>query len=207
MTTNRIGAAMTSRFITRTLTIAAAAVMLCTVSTTPALAHSGLESSNPADGVVISEAPAAISLTFDEDLLPDADSISLNAADGTNITSAKVEPAGNTVELPWPADLPSGEYQVAYRVVSADGHPVTGAISFTFAPASASAPVSASAEPSVSMPAAESPVAESSPTAMPISENAEPESTGGNPWLGLGIGVVIGLVLVVLFAAMRRRRG
>jgi ElaB/YqjD/DUF883 family membrane-anchored ribosome-binding protein len=39
-----------------------------------------------------------------------------------------------------------------------------------------------------------------------ISETTEPESTGGNPWLGLGIGVLIGLVLVVLFAAMRRKR-
>jgi ElaB/YqjD/DUF883 family membrane-anchored ribosome-binding protein len=40
----------------------------------------------------------------------------------------------------------------------------------------------------------------------PITDTTEPETTGGNPWLGLGIGVAIGLVLVGLFAAMRRKR-
>jgi len=167
----------------------------------PAFAHSGLETSNPADGAVISEAPASISLTFDEELLADADSISLNRADGTNVTSANVQPIGKTVELPWPADLPAGDYQAAYRVVSADGHPVTGAITFIFAPATAvasSSPASAGASAS--------PAAQPGGSAVAIAENAEPESTGGAPWLGLGIAVVIGLVLVVLFAAMRRRR-
>jgi methionine-rich copper-binding protein CopC len=192
---------MTSRFTRRALAIAAASVALWAAGTSAALAHSGLESSNPADGSVISEAPASISLTFNEELLPDADSISLNAADGTNIVSAKVQPTGSTVEIPWPVDLAPGAYQVAFRVVSADGHPVTGAIGFTFAPADVPA------EASSSTPApGSSEASEASPTAMPISDNAEPEPTGGNPWLGLGIGVVIGLVLVVLFAAMRRRR-
>lgn len=193
---------MRSGTTTRALAAAAIGILLCGIGSTPAWAHSGLASSNPADGAVISEAPASITLTFDEELLPDADSISLNAADGTNITSAKVEPTGNTVELPWPADLPAGEYQAAFRVVSADGHPVTGAISFTYAPSEAAAPAASAAASSGGTP---TPIAISE-TAAAAPSTAEPESTGGNPWLGLGIGVVIGLVLVVLFAAMRRRR-
>ena len=39
---------------------------------------------------------------------------------------------------PWPAGLPDGVYQVAYRVVSRDGHPVIGANSFTVGMAAAS---------------------------------------------------------------------
>ncbi len=187
---------MSSRTTRRILAILAISTVVWAAGATSASAHSGLTSSTPADGSVISEAPASISFTFDEELLPDADSISLNAADGTNVISAKVQPTGNTVELPLPADLQAGEYQAAYRVVSADGHPVTGAIGFTYAPADAGA--SAVASPAAT--------AEPSGSAVPISETTEPESTGGNPWLGLGIGVLIGLVLVVLFAAMRRRR-
>ena len=181
---------MSSTAVRRTLAILAVATVLWTGSATSALAHSGLVSSNPADGSVVTQAPASISLTFNEPLLPDANSISLNSADGTNVVSAQVEPSGDTVEIAWPADLAAGEYQAAFRVVSADGHPVTGAVSFTYAPGDAVAPGSA----------------ESNGSAVAISETAEPESRGGTPWLGLGIAVVIGLVLVVLFAAMRRRR-
>jgi methionine-rich copper-binding protein CopC len=193
-----------SRFTGRLRLVVLACAALATLSigiAGTAQAHSGLDSSSPVDGSIVTEAPASIVLIFAEALLPGADSVSLNAADGTNIASAKVEPSGNSVELPWPAELAAGDYQVAYRVVSADGHPVTGAITFTFAP------VDAPAAPASSSPAvAESAPAEPSASALAISENAEPESTGGTPWLGLGIAVAIGLALVVLFAAIRRRR-
>lgn len=196
---------MSSRIMKRTVAILAVSTAMWAFGATSASAHSGLESSNPADGSVITEAPAAITLTFNEGLLADANSMSINAADGTNVVSANVQPNGSSVELPWPADLPAGEYQAAFRVVSADGHPVTGAISFTYAPAETAA------EPSSSSPAvSEAATAESSASPAVVEEQVtdttEPESTGGTPWLGLGIGVAIGLVLVGLFAAMRRRR-
>lgn len=196
---------MTSRTLTRTVAILAVSTAMWAFGATTATAHSGLESSNPADGSVVTEAPAAITLTFNEPLLDDADSISLNAADGTNITSAKVQPNGSSIELPWPAELSAGAYQAAFRVVSADGHPVTGAISFTYAPAESAASPSASDSAASEVATAES---SATPVAVdePISGTTEPESTGGSPWLGLGIGVAIGLVLVVLFAALRRRR-
>ena len=196
---------MTSRILKRTVAILAVSTAMWAFGATTASAHSGLESSNPADGSVVTEAPAAITLTFNEPLLDDADSISLNAADGTNITSAKVQPNGSSIELPWPADLPAGEYQAAFRVVSADGHPVTGAISFTYAPADSAASPSASSPTSSE---AVTPESSATPVAInePITDTTEPEPTGSTPWLGLGIGVVIGLVLVGLFAAMRRRR-
>lgn len=196
---------MNSRILKRTVAILAVSTAMWAFGATSASAHSGLESSNPTDGSVVTEAPASISLTFNEELLADANSVSINAADGTNVVSANVMPTGSSVELPWPADLPAGEYQAAFRVVSADGHPVTGAISFTYAPAEPAA------SPSASSPAA-SDAASTESSASPavaeesVADTTEPESTGGNPWLGLGIGVVIGLVLVVLFAAMRRRR-
>lgn len=190
--------------------LATAALLVGALLAFPAVAsaHTGLESSTPADGAVLEAAPTEIVLEFAEELLDDAETISINTAEGTNVSSVKVQPEGNQVSAPWPADLPAGEYQVAYRVVSADGHPVSGAINFTItaaASSSAAASAVASAAPAVS--AAPAASAEPSGSAVPISETAEPESTSGSPWLGLGIGVVIGLVLVVLFAAMRRKRG
>ena len=96
----------------------------------PAWAHSGLESSSPADGAVLDAAPTKVVLGFNEELLPDAETISINTAAGENVTSVKVQPEGSSVSIPWPADLPSGDYQVAYRVVSADGHVGTGVFTF-----------------------------------------------------------------------------
>lgn len=177
----------------------------------PAWAHSGLVSSTPMDGSVVTEAPSAIVLTFNEELLDDADAISLNTADGEPVVSARVQPTGDTVELPWPADLAAGEYEAAFRVVSADGHPINGSIRFTYAPAETlasdqpDAVTTAEAAPSMAPTPAES-TDETTAESGAVSGTTEPESTGGTPWLGLGIGVVIGLVLVVLFAAMRRKR-
>jgi methionine-rich copper-binding protein CopC len=197
-----------SRFTGRLPLVVLACAALTTLSigfAGSAQAHSGLDSSSPADGSIITEAPASIVLTFSEELLPGADSVSLNAADGTNVVSANVQPDGSSVELPWPADLPAGDYQAAFRVVSADGHPVTGAISFTYAPSeTASAP--AASGPAVSEAATAESSASPAVVEEQVTDTTEPESTGGTPWLGLGIAVAIGLALVVLFAAIRRRR-
>ena len=48
------------------------------------------------------------------------------------------------------ADLPAGEHIVTYRVVSTDGHPVSGTVTFT----STAAPASASPSPTTTTPAA-----------------------------------------------------
>ena len=50
------------------------------------------------------------------------------------------------------ADLPAGEHTVTYRVVSTDGHPVSGTVTFTTtaAPASASPSATATATPTPS---------------------------------------------------------
>jgi len=95
---------------------------------TPVDAHTSLVTSDPPDGAVLVTAPDAVTFTFDEPLLQGTNVVAINREDGTVVVSAPVAPDGTQVRLPWPADLGPGRYQVAYRVVSADGHPVTGAI-------------------------------------------------------------------------------
>ena len=114
----------------------------------PSQAHSQLVSSSPANGAALTDAPSEIVFTFDENLLPDLDTISINNDQGVNVTSQQVEPVGNTLSMPWPVSIEAGTYQVAYRIVSGDGHPVTGAISFSFgSPSKSSATPAATIAP------------------------------------------------------------
>ncbi len=106
------------------------------MSATAGNAHSQLVTSTPVNGSVLTETPSEVVFRFDENLLPDLDTISINNDQGVNVISSQVEPIANTISMPWPTGTPAGTYQVAYRIVSGDGHPVTGAITFTIGSAS-----------------------------------------------------------------------
>jgi methionine-rich copper-binding protein CopC len=122
----------------------------------PAMAHSDLASSDPADGAVLATAPEVVRFTFNERLLPQGNAITLtDVAADARIEVAKASVDGDTVSVPFPAGAPAGQYRAAYRVVSADGHPIAGSITFT---------VGAGASPTPAGPADPSPVA-SSPAA------------------------------------------
>ncbi len=126
---------------------AAAAVGLLVILGAPAAsAHTQLASSDPADGATLTTPPSSVTFTFDEDLLPGTDTVSINDAAGNVLVSTDVDASGPTISAPWPAAASSGTFQVADRVVSDDGHPVTGAITITIAADGSSAPT-ASSEP------------------------------------------------------------
>ena len=148
----------------------------------PASAHSQLLSTSPADGAVLPEAPASVVLTFNEALIPDVDSISINDARGNVVASRSVEPVGATLSVPWPDGLPAGAYQVAYRVVSGDGHPVTGAIMFTIT--GAGGPASGVASPPES---SAGPVA----TAEPVVASDASEGSAVMPVVVTALGVIL----------------
>lgn len=180
----------------------------------PASAHTTLTSSNPADGATLSAPPASVVLTFDEPLLADTETISINDMDGNVVASQQVIPDGSSVSVPWPDALTSGTFQVAYRVVSADGHPVTGAITFTITGAPASGSGTSSAGPPSSPPAPSSSPASARPTpsapAMATaSASAVADDTGSNGVPGLAIAaaaaaLVVAAVAVVLVVVRRR---
>ena len=113
-----------------------AGFLLVLIPATGAHGHAGLLSSNPEDGASLDLAPEEVVLTFSEELLSDLVEISVLDADDMPVVVTEVPqtpPPGTDVTLPWPTDLPPGEYSVAFRVVSADGHPVTGRITFSYA--------------------------------------------------------------------------
>lgn len=96
----------------------------------PALAHAQLESSSPDDGTVVEHAPGTATLTFDEHVRPIEGETHLTRPDGTS-TTLEAHSRDDDVLAALPSDLPDGSYVLTYRVVSADGHPVSGTLDFS----------------------------------------------------------------------------
>jgi methionine-rich copper-binding protein CopC len=123
--------------LTRVIATASAILALGVLGAGPASAHSQLTSTSPVDGAVLDAPPTEIRLTFDSTLLDDTDTISINDENGNVVSSIHPKPEGDSVAIPWPAGTPAGTYQVAYRVVCGDGHPVVGAMNVTLTAAAA----------------------------------------------------------------------
>ena len=95
----------------------------------PAEGHASLVSSSPADGAQIATAPVTVELTFSEDV--DSGFVGVTAPDGSTVKTSEPSIDGATLSADLAASEQHGRYTVAYRIVSADGHPVSGEITFT----------------------------------------------------------------------------
>ncbi len=96
---------------------------------TGALAHASLVAAEPADGSVLAAAPKTIQLRFNESIAPAV--VSLIDADGKARDDATVRAVDQTIYITIPAKLPRGTQIVSYRVISQDGHPVSGSLVFS----------------------------------------------------------------------------
>ena len=120
----------------RVLLLVALSIPLIVTSALPANAHTSLELSNPSDGQSIEFMPAEFSASFDEDLIEIegevVNTLELESADGAKYVLSSATIAGSTVSASaGDGEYPAGDYLLKYRVVSADGHPVTGEIKFS----------------------------------------------------------------------------
>jgi methionine-rich copper-binding protein CopC len=101
----------------------------------PVSAHTSLVSANPGDASIVAEAPLAISLMFDEELLilGDKNPNQIEVIDEAgNKVSGVATVNGPIISAPLTIENP-GRYNVTYRVASGDGHVVTGKYHFTVA--------------------------------------------------------------------------
>ena len=165
-----------------------------------AAAHTELVSTMPADGAVLDTAPTEIVFTFSEDLLPGATSLSVFDDAGVVLARATVDPQGASVRMALPSDLPSGVLHAAYRVVSGDGHPVTGEISFTVR---GGTPVSTAETGAPRHTTTSSP-----PTGAPESATTDPQQSREERQASANFSIVLGVILVALAVALyvKRRR-
>lgn len=124
----RVGASAPVQDVLQTL-----AVLLCVLTivvwTPTAFAHASLVSSMPVAGAVLPDAPRHVKLIFNEPVSPLV--LKIIQPDGavTDLTQAHVEPDGIALSLP--ALGQRGTYALSWRVVSSDGHPVGGTLTFS----------------------------------------------------------------------------
>lgn len=163
----------------------------------PASAHDVLISSNPPDGASLTKVPASVTFTFDQPVQNFDSVLSLIGPDGKQYSAGKPSVSGNTVTGTVTAG-PAGAYTAAYRVVSSDGHPVTGEVHFTLAGDNGpSSVVSSGGSPAASEAASAS---AGGPAAQPPNSSAvRSDSSGLSAWLWIGL---IAAAVVIAFAAV-----
>jgi copper transport protein len=107
--------------------------LLCVLAgpAAPAIAHAALTGSDPAAETVVPEAPNRITLTFSESVQLVPGKIQVLDPNNERADQNQPEVAGNTVTVPLRADAAKGTYLISYRVISADSHPVAGAIVYS----------------------------------------------------------------------------
>lgn len=120
-----------ARVLAAALVLLAAAVLL---SGAAAYAHSKAPKVTPADGSELAEAPRELTLTFEEAVRLTSLRLYDAEDDEVALPSKRSLEAVRERRVPLPP-LGAGRYRVEWRVLSADGHPVSGAFHFTIAPA------------------------------------------------------------------------
>jgi methionine-rich copper-binding protein CopC len=209
----------------RSLQIAAVIALACGLIVAPgtaASAHEALASANPADGETVSQL-AAVELVF---------SAEITAEPVTSRTTQVIGPDGRHYEtdcsavagafMTTPVALgAAGDYRVLWRAVSADGHPISGEYTFSYAPTA-----DASVSPGMDQPACDEngqrviqetpkPVATIEASELPQAEptgsaSPTPVSVGAErgadvwPWVAATAGGIA--VIAVIAWVLRARR-
>jgi copper resistance protein C len=132
----------------RAAAVVAVACLTMVGLATPAFAHNQLIASNPTNETTVPESPAAVELTFDQPVQKGEglNDIAVTGPEGTNWAVGPPEVASNVVTATIDGLGPAGQYRIGYRILSADGHPVSGEVTFTLANAGDGTPAPSSTE-------------------------------------------------------------
>jgi copper transport protein len=99
---------------------------------TAAFAHAALASTQPADGSVVSRAPAQVTASFDQTVGISADSLVVYSPGGQRVDNGQAfHVSAYEIGISLLPGLGDGTYTAVWHVVSADTHPVEGAFTFS----------------------------------------------------------------------------
>jgi methionine-rich copper-binding protein CopC len=178
---------------------AVAALLAALLLAPSAHAHDYLVSSSPEQGATLAEPPTEVMLEFNTSIGQQFAQVAVVGTDGAGYAQGEPTVDGAVVTQAV-ADLPAGAaVTISYRVVSSDGHPIGGTVTFSIA---AEGDEAAPAEST-----SESPGAAGTDSADTTATTGASQSTsdgGVSPLVWLGLAAVA--VLASLGLAVVRRR-
>ncbi|RMI04883.1 copper resistance CopC family protein [Cellulomonas triticagri] len=183
----------------------ALAGLLLLSTATAAAAHDELIGSAPAADAALDVAPDHVRLDYNADVLTFGAAVVVADRSGGTWQTGEPVMDGPSVTVPLDPAMPDGAYEVRWRVVSSDGHPITGLVPFTVGdvvPApDPTTPASGSAAPAG---AADTADPADAATGTEVSAPA-----AASPWRTVAVaagGAVLALGLYLLVGLVRRRR-
>ncbi len=131
----------------RAIVATLAALLMLGAAAPAASGHASLVRTAPERGAELAEPPSEVSFTFNEPVELSFGALRVFDAEGAEVQSGEpTHPDGRDEEIAvaLPEGLGDGSYTVTYRVVSADGHPISGGFVFSVGPGSAAPAASVS---------------------------------------------------------------
>jgi copper transport protein len=121
---------MKRRWVSCLVSVSLIAVVLPTL----AWGHATLLRTEPASGAIEKHPPSHVVFSFSEPVETVFSAVRVYDAEGHRVDDAHVSHPGgrkSAVAVGLPARLPQGTYTATYRVISADGHPVSGGVVYS----------------------------------------------------------------------------
>jgi copper resistance protein C len=169
----------------RAAALTAAFGLMSIVTASPALAHDELIGSSPAAGATLTALPKRVVLHFEEPPAPQGIKMKVVGPHGGLLNRTGPQLNGSTISETLRPSKRRGDYKISFRIISDDGHPVSGTIRFTVA---ATAAVVAAPPAKTTTPAASS------------------GSSATNTWIAVGAAVIVLGAGAAAASSLRRRR-
>lgn len=164
-----------------------------------ALAHDTLISTTPKKDSSVSP-PDSVEFTYSANILQQGAAVRVIGPDGQDATEGGLTIEGPKLTQPLAKNLAGGKYTVVWRVLSSDGHPISGRFAFSVKGAPGESADDSSSEPG----SFRKVTSTATPTGLPPQQKPT-DATDNEPVLILG-GAAAALLLIAGGAVVARRR-